>query len=453
MSRDAPIAASIAAPIGCLVVEGFAPIRTRLVRELVKKGLRVSGAVNHVDAIHQMATRGVPKSFIIASGVAEGKGLALARGLTRIEKTKTLPVLLMFDDEAALQKGAAALPPTVTAMTRSQSVEVIASTLLAKIPADLVVTEQGQDVSPSLDAPPEAGAEPGPADLAAASGVTPEEMQALATAFDTFEKVAEMVKQNKLPGPMLPDLLTKVIAMFADPNADFSKVSKFVQQHQTLSARLLAVANTAAYARGARVTTTETALSRLGLREASAQLRAIAARAFLVGKDPMLRHRILVQLETAYVVGVVAQDLAGREKVADADDAYTLGLFHNIGPTFLLYTVALVRDKGVIMKVNHDALDTMVANRAADLNALVVEKLRLPPTIVEVFRSSRLDSTPVVNLIHRSMWVADRLLAKRDPAALVVDMEAELLGLDEDAVESLRGQAKGWLELLEAFGK
>lgn len=429
-----------AAPFGCLVVEPFAPVRGRLVDELARKGLQVVGAVNHLDAVRLMATRGVPASFVVS---AASGGLALARGLGKMDKTKTLPVILVFDDERgrdqAVEQG---LPESVMPVLRAESVAGLVAALVEKLPPDLL--RPGGEPAPA--------AETGGPKLSDVAGLPRDQIAALDRAVDIFDQIVTMIRQDKLPGPMIPDLLTKVNTFFGKADADFAAIAAFVSQHQTLAARLLAVANTAAYARGSRVTSIEVAVQRLGLRESGSQLRTIAARAFVVGGDPVLRKRTQAQLEAAYVVAVVAQDLAKRAGL-ERDDVYSIGLFHNIGPTFLLYTVALLLQKNVIRSVNMDALDTLVGSRAGELNALVAEKLSLPPEVNEIYKASRDEASGLVKVMHQGMWVAARLLAGRDPAALRHDMEAELLGLEAPVLDELRAQAPRWLELLEVYGR
>lgn len=441
-------------PLGCLVVESFTPVRARLIDELVKNGLRVVGAVNHVDAIHQMARHGVPHSFVISASAGEGKGLALVRGLGKVAKTKGRLVVLVVDDARLLERlQASGLPDSVVPLLRYQPIATVVGTLLKRLPPGVASAGAGVDIAAAADgAKADAAGTALIPELSAASGVTKDQIYSLERAFDTFDQVLTMVRQNRLPGPMMPDILDKVRTVFAKPDVDFPSVTGFVAQHQTLAARLLAVANSAFYARGGRVTSLEIALSRLGLREASTQLQTIAARAFLVGSEPGLRKGILRQLEAAYIVAVVAQHLGKRANIP-RDDLYTIGLFHNIGPTFLLYTVALLWEKKAVKEINQDGLESMIANRAADLNALVAERLTLPGEIVTIHRVKDKDADPLIAVMHQAMWVADRLLRTRDAQALQADMEAQLLGLTEETIESLKVIAPSWLELLEVYDR
>lgn len=448
--------------VTCLVVESFAPVRARLVEALTRRGLRVADVVNHVEAVRYMATHGVPSCFVISGSVGRGAGIALARGLGRLEKTRLRPVVLLLDSDFAKEQAAAEpLHDQVMPLTRYGSPDELAAALV----------EQVEQVA--ADAPPE-----GPADLAGpspeaaenaaekaaaederalteATGVGKEQLLALDDAFYTFEKVATMVRDNKLPGPMVPDLLSRVVTLFKDPDIEFKHVTIFVGQHQTLAARLLAVSNSALYARfGGRAKSLDVALSRLGLRETQSQMMTIAARSFVVGKDPTLRARIQASLESAYIVAVVARDLGRRAKLQTRTDPYQIGLFHNVGSIFLLYTVALLHDRGQLAKVDYPAIDTMIASRSEDLNALVCDKLNLPTEVVAIYSASPPKAAEkMVAVMHQSMWVAEKLVKTRDPEQLQVDSEAEMLGFNKESLAELRAEAPKWLEMLEIYAR
>ena len=128
----------------------------------------------------------------------------------------------------------------------------------------------------------------------------------------------------------------------------------------------------------------ENAITRLGLRETSAILHAVATRSYLVGKDPALRTLTLHNLEQAYAVGLVAQELTKLAGMRNGAEAYSVGLFHNIGSTFLLYTVGLMQDKNENLPLKLPILQLVADKRGAELNKIVCDQLALPQIVVGV---------------------------------------------------------------------
>ena len=273
-----------------------------------------------------------------------------------------------------------------------------------------------------------------------------------ATAF--IEQVLGMVKSNSLPGPVVPDLLAKVVKICGKADVSFQELSEFCRSHQALSARLLSLVNSAAYSRGAPISVLESAITRLGLRETSSILHAVATRSYLVGKDPETRALMLSNLEQAYAVGLVAQEITKLANGSNPAEAYSIGLFHNIGFTFLLYTLSLMQDKGQKISLSVDVLQLIAAKRGAELNKIVCDKLALPEIVVNVLAFPP-DPPPAVALlignIHRAMWFSTQLLALRDPTQLTLDAEGEILGVTKPVLEKLRDKSAVWLSLLSAY--
>jgi HD-like signal output (HDOD) protein len=283
------------------------------------------------------------------------------------------------------------------------------------------------------------------------------QLDSIGQAFQFMEKVVEMVKQDKLPGPVVPGMLTEALELFADPGVSFEAVATFGRKHQTVSARLLAIANSAYYARpGGRVGTLESAISRIGLTATRDLIQAVAAKAYMVGRDPVLQAMILEKLRTAYFIALLCNELARRARFRRAGDAQAVGLFHNIGQVFLLYTLALMRDKGLDLDLDASMIAAALAERSEDLNRILVKLVKLPPEIVAVFsasESSDPESETMVGFVHQSIWISDRLAGGISPAELELDDQGEVLGLTEPVVGFLKDRLPPLLEAVEAYGK
>src|SRR5262249_18410019 len=149
---------------------------------------------------------------------------------------------------------------------------------------------------------------------------------------------------------------------------------------------------------------------------------------------------IVDELARAFLVALVADTFARRDRFPRTRELFSAAILYNIGATFLFYTIALEHQKGSIQKVDHDAVRTMAPNRARDLNRLVSEGLRLPREVDLVYGFGRDDvegpqENSIVRYIHQGMWAADRVLSGDE--TLRLDVEAEIVGLDERAVAHL----------------
>jgi HD-like signal output (HDOD) protein len=430
-------------PVTILIAESFAPVRVRLAAALRARGFETVETVDAVD-VARVLSKQIPSSFVVSAGLNGGKGLDLVRCISTMEKTKGKPKVVVLDegDRAEDMELLTGLDSVVT-VKRSADLDIFSQDVVGAIEKAL----------PGLKKSPSAAAEPAPGgnggrtrDCAAFSQDTSDRM---GVAFEFYERVVRMVKDNQLPGPILPEMLNDALTVFANPNVSFEDVVRLVKKHQMLALRLLSVANSAFYAcAGGRVTTIDGAMARVGINGARQFVEAAATKAFLLGKDPALRALIARRLEASCLVAMVCDRLASSARYIQSE-VYAVGLLHNIGQTFLLYTLALLQERGQRVKYDEASLEVMLANRAASLNSLVCRALPLPADVGMVFVAQERCS-PVVAFVHQSMWIADRIQGGMAPADLALDTEAELLGLTAPALESLRKDLVQIVELMRS---
>src|SRR5262249_22649510 len=118
-------------------------------------------------------------------------------------------------------------------------------------------------------------------------------VKSLDRAFQIFERVVELFRSNRLPGPLMPALLSAVRALLQNEDVSFKEIGTLVEQHQLLAAKLLALANSAYYSVGSRIVSVTQALNRIGMQQSWVLLHAAAALSYVVGKDPALRQMIV----------------------------------------------------------------------------------------------------------------------------------------------------------------
>jgi two-component system response regulator RegA len=412
-----------------LLAEGFAPVRVRLAAALRSKGFEIIETVDAVD-VARVLSKQIPSSFVISAGLTGGKGMDLVRCLSSMDKTRSKPKVVVLDGDEK--------PETLARLAGLEAVVPIRRSANVDDFARDVVTAIEKALTSATIAPAAKPAE--------GEGRTCEYSQAIfskdsndrmSMAFESYEKVVQMVKDNHLPGPILPEMLSDALTVFADPNVSFEKVVGLVKKHQTLAIRLLSVANSAFYAcAGGRVTTIDGAMSRVGINGARQFVEAAATKSFLLAKDPVLYALTAKRLETSYLVAMVCDRLAGTARYQQSE-VYVVGLLHNIGQIFLLYTLALLQERGQPQKFDAAALEVMLANRTASLNSLVCRALPLPGDVGTVF-SPQERWSPAVAFVHQAMWIVDRFQSGTTPGDLAIDTEAELLGLGAPALEHMK---------------
>lgn len=132
--------------------------------------------------------------------------------------------------------------------------------------------------------------------------------------------------------PTLPVLVLQVQRAIADEQSGLRDIGRIIERDPALTARLLRVANSAAFARGEPVTSVGTAIGRLGMGHVRSLCLAVGVvRAFGVAGQRLDHQRYW---EHSAAVGLVAERLASLSKryaQVDGSEAYTAGLLHDVG--------------------------------------------------------------------------------------------------------------------------
>lgn len=140
----------------------------------------------------------------------------------------------------------------------------------------------------------------------------------------------------ELPGvrndlPFSPVLLQKLFMQTGESSvASMQQIAETISRDQGLTAKLLAVANSAFYGLQAQVTTVQRAATVLGLREIRNIVLAIGIRA-LGGRRPVPREFDLAAYwRHQFFVALASKTLAG-DCGLDPDQLFTAGLLHDLG--------------------------------------------------------------------------------------------------------------------------
>jgi putative nucleotidyltransferase with HDIG domain len=132
--------------------------------------------------------------------------------------------------------------------------------------------------------------------------------------------------------PALPHVATTALAATRDERASAEKLADIIKADVGLTACILRLANSAAFARRTPATTLPSAITTVGLRRTYNIL--LAARAQQIHGDAGRHASVL--WKHALAVGIAAEDLARRTRRVDPLAAFLPGLFHDIGRIIFL---------------------------------------------------------------------------------------------------------------------
>ena len=149
--------------------------------------------------------------------------------------------------------------------------------------------------------------------------------------FSFFKTTPESLVKELRDLPPAPKVLQKLQRLIADPKATLQKIAEVIALEPGLSARVVQMANSTHFGRGAKVESSVEAIQRVGLKGVQ-ELVTFAVASQLVGR-PLGAYGLDAQSlwSRAVACALAAGNLAERSGTVDYNDAYTAGLMHGLG--------------------------------------------------------------------------------------------------------------------------
>jgi HD-like signal output (HDOD) protein len=153
-----------------------------------------------------------------------------------------------------------------------------------------------------------------------------------------LRQLAAQASQGELMFPTAATVILRVRQEIDDPDCQLANAVRMIQAEPLLSARVVAVANSAAYNRSGRaITDVRAAVNLLGFQTVRTLATAMVARQMAGVPDSPADRRLATQLwEHSAYVAAAAQLIARRVTRQDPEAAMFAGMVHEIGGFYLL---------------------------------------------------------------------------------------------------------------------
>ncbi|MDD3853610.1 MAG: HDOD domain-containing protein [Syntrophomonadaceae bacterium] len=250
--------------------------------------------------------------------------------------------------------------------------------------------------------------------------------------------------------PALPHVVVKVMQLSEDPDSTAQDINNVLTQDQSMTARVLRLANSAFYGFPRRISTVTDAVVLLGFRTIRSIVLAASVSEILnqeVGGYALEPGELWRHSQSS---AIAARMIAKRVKYPALDVAYTAALLHDIGKVILnnnmkeAYREVVEKIENTGIPFNEVETDVMGFNHA-QVGAQVAEKWNLPPELVEAIMYHHEPEKATINKkLTAIVHVADAVSVTMgigvgiDGMLYPVSSEAmQLLGIDEIAIESI----------------
>ncbi|HET6281148.1 MAG TPA: HDOD domain-containing protein [Polyangia bacterium] len=359
-----------------LIVDDDDHIRTGLQRTLGRLGYEVVVASNGEDGL-KLAAEVAPAVILVDLRMPGMDGHTFARRFNNLELDASLILMSghgeMDDVIDAIRTGAVdylnkpwSLPDLTAAVTRGIELYEIRSAKPAQVAAPLPAPAPAPPLAP---APPPAGVEL------------------------SFSSILKRVQAGDLLLPAISSVVGELRALVEQPESTLEDVVVLIERDQKMAAQLMRLANTFQYSRGVPNKDLLTAVSRVGLKRVQALAETAAANEICRIKDPALatlQAKIWTySVARALAMRALAENASGARAI-DPETAYLVGLFADVGASFLLWALAerapvpAVPDCLTFIREHHTVVGNMIMARwGVDREITMLARLHHAATLPE----------------------------------------------------------------------
>ena len=208
----------------------------------------------------------------------------------------------------------------------------------------------------------------------------------MATETALLRILVEKISNDTLVLPTLPAIALKVRRAADDPDIKLNVMAEVVCQDPSLSARMIKISNSAYLGRSIKVTSTQQAITRIGLRHMKNIATALAMEQLFVSKNDIVKQ-YMSQI-WADTIEIVANSLAVMQVHAKQTKNRSLtietmmlaALVHNIG----VLPILTEAERHADIFANPTFLDVAIEKMAGKLGASIMTEWGFEPEFVDV---------------------------------------------------------------------
>ncbi len=254
--------------------------------------------------------------------------------------------------------------------------------------------------------------------------------------------------------PTMPEVLTKLNSVMADPETSADDVAKVVSKDPAVATNVLRIVNSAYYGLQVRVSSVSLAVSVMGFNMTKkVALKAAVFSVFAKKRDAARNFDALAFWKHAIFTGVAARGLgAASPGFADsqAEDLYICGLLHDIGKIILLEKMGPTY-MGILAKAAESGRSELAIESEelgfthADVGSVLAIKWFLPEDLAIAIRYHHAPSrdpfhrslSSLIHLADHIAWSAGTPSTIGTPMPVLDHDVYEQVGLDPQRVEEL----------------
>jgi len=248
--------------------------------------------------------------------------------------------------------------------------------------------------------------------------------------------------------PVLPEIAHRVMAMTRDPEVSMQDLAEAIMQDQVIALRILQLANSSLYGGLTEIKDLNAACARLGMKNISNTVLAIANGHLYKTKKPAYRDMMQRLWRHALATAHCASQLAIMLAEPGSDTLFVAGLIHDVGMVLLLDVVSQQGSKiTAILQQSPELLDEVLESYHALLGFHIVHHWELPAEFaITTFCHEQVEAVPddswraMVHIVALASDLADvsGFGLHESDVSLLTHPSTKFLGLNDMKLASLR---------------
>lgn len=276
----------------------------------------------------------------------------------------------------------------------------------------------------------------------------------------TLEEIIRKVEDL----PALPHITNEIMRLTEDPDSTVQDIENVIMKDQSLTTRVLRLANSAYYGYARRISTISEASVLLGFQAIRSITLTASVGGLLMKEVPgygLEKNQLWIQSQSC---AIIARYIARKVRFVKVDQAYVAGLLRDIGKVIVSYYLTehfkkimdLVENENVSFL---DAEEEVLGFHHGKVGAEVAKKWNLPDDLVEAIEYHHSPEKATINpkltaIIHLADAVVMMLgigLGVDGMVYNVSDGVIEALGIDEIMLQQIMSDVSDLLLDEDAF--
>ncbi|MGM0443713.1 MAG: HDOD domain-containing protein [Fibrobacterota bacterium] len=202
-----------------------------------------------------------------------------------------------------------------------------------------------------------------------------------------IEKKIRFIASKISTIPTLPTVISRMIEMVDNPNTNARRLARVISSDQSLTARILKMANSAFYGFSREISTVDTAIVVMGFNAVKEMGLSLSVFDAFKGVGSLNNFDVNRYWEHSISTAVASRMLARRLAVPNAEELFVAGLLHDIGKMIFIQYLPedynRIFSRGETEDISYyEAEMRSIGVMHSQIGAVVAERWHLPDRIV-----------------------------------------------------------------------